>query len=383
MSERQETTLFVASPDGTAMEPLPRSELRRRLDACLLRWTQQIWCPEEGKWKSAREIPRLGSESATTPKAAVAAAPKPVVVKKPSAVQSSVQPRIAVARPISETRVAAKAHPIPTAVASPALKPAVPSSSSSPAPASARAPSAVLVARTPSVVKASSASRAAPSLKAAKGVSSSPSVPRAEGAPRKTWRHRNSLFYGAGCVLILLALAGMNWLGAAAPARRAVADVGLSGKAVVIAHCGFYVQPGALVLDFAQLPDDLSPEKFIDLLTALATRNPTSTLFWSKYDSVALAKDGTVRFRLRGDAWEALAKMRTEVAGRRAPMLVDYLYDATGKAVLDQKEDRMEYLQGQREKALREFLGTFVRLENPARPRAASPSEKAPAPSEP
>lgn len=382
MSERQETTLFVASADGTAMEPLSRSELRRRLEARLLRWTQQVWCPEEGKWKPAREISLLAPPPAApappvpvarpipvaqspTPRAvAPAPVPQPVAVKRPSVVQPAAQPRVSAVRVPSRIQVAVKSQPAPAPTLSPKAAPA-------------RSPTAVPVVRTPSVAKAPSVPRAAASVvRVPSLIATVPSA--APGVIAKAWYQRSPFFYGAGSLLIILALVGMNWLGAAVPARKAVADAGLAGKAVVTAHCGFYVQPGALVLNFERLPEDLSSEKFLDLFTALAVRNPTSTLFFAKYDSVALVKDGMIRCRLRGDAWKALADMKEEVAGRRAMMLINYLYDAAGKPVLDQKEDRMEYLQGQKEKALRDFLGVFIKLEGPSRPAAPSPSSPAP-----
>lgn len=359
MNERQETTLFVASPDGKAMEPLPRSELRRRLQARLLRWTQQIWCAEEEKWKAAREIPRLGPEPAGDAKASASPplAPRVVATKRPSEVQVATTPRDG-APPTPKARVAGKPSVVRT---------------TSPA---ATAPGGTPAVRVPSVV-----AKGAPTSQ----TSAAPSraAPSPELASVEAWHRRNSIFYGAGCLLILLALLGMNWLGAALPARKAVADAGLEGQAVVAAHCNYYVQPGSLILDFVRLPADLSSERFIDLLTALAKRNPTSTLFWAKYDSVAFVKGGTVRYRLRGDAWEALSRMKGEPAGFRAMTIVNYLYDANGKAILDQKEDRMEFLHGQKEKALRDFLGSFIHLETVARPKAASSAEPSDVPSAP
>lgn len=352
MSERQETTLFVASPDGKAMEPLPRGELRRRLHARLLRWTQQVWCAEEEKWKAAREIARLGPEPSADAKRPATPTPTPKVVagKRPSAGQVAL--RAAAAAPVPKVQIAAK-RPVAHAAAAAAVAPV---SGGNPA------------VRVPSVAKGTSAGK-------------STAAPR-ELAGVEAWHRRNSIFYGAGCVLILLALVGMNWLGAAIPARKAVADAGLEGRAVVAAHCNYYVQPGSLVLDFVRLPADLTSEQFIDLLTALARRNPTSTLFWTKYDSVAFVKEGAVRYRLRGDAWEALARMKGEPAGFRAMTIVNYLYDAKGKAALDQKEDRMEFLHGQKVKTLRDFLGSFIQLEAVPRP-AGSPSEPAAAPPDP
>lgn len=367
VSEHQETTFFVASADGTAMEPLPRSELRRRLEARLLRWTQQVWCPDEGKWKPAREVSRLTQTAvpvarpisvaqSQAPRNVVSTPiPRTVAVKQPSA-----QPRVATVLSPSKVQVAAKVQPAPSPLPS-LVKPTVPSS----------------VVRVPSVAKAPTASRVAASgVRASSSIATAP--PAASAVTAKAWYQRNSVLYGAGSLLILLALVGMNWLGAAVPARKAVADVGLGGRAVVTAHCGLYIQPGVLVLNFERLPENLSSEIFFELLTTLAVRNPTSTLFFTKYDSVAFIKEGQVRFRLRGDAWKALADMKAEVPGRRAMTLINYLYDASGKPVLDQKEDRMEYLQGKKEKALRDFLGAFIKLEGPSRPADPPPADPAP-----
>ncbi len=331
MKPSNETTFFVAAPGSTEYEPLQRGELLRRLDAQQLSWSQQIWCPDSQAWKKAREVKQLAPS-----------VPSPQPAPSP-------QPRVAVA--VATPKVAAVKVAAP-AVVKGAARP---------------------VRAKPAVVKAPVAKKA-PAPRAA-AIRAAPVPPFAAHPP---FFRSQAFLYEALTLLLVMGLVAMNHFGANAPVQKAIAESGLEGKAQVSAHCGFYVQPTSLVVNIARLPEDLGSNQFIDLITALAAHRPVSPLFGMGWDSIILQKNGESRFAFQGATWKSLAQMKGESAERRAMLIVDGLYDSKGRPVMNQKEDRMEFMMGEKNKALRDFLGAFIKLTEKKAPSPAATPETAP-----
>ncbi|MDD2711052.1 MAG: hypothetical protein PHV34_23995 [Verrucomicrobiae bacterium] len=59
MTIPRETDLLVAVPQSESYEPVPRSVVIQQLTNRQMRWSQLIWCPNEQRWKPAREFHQL------------------------------------------------------------------------------------------------------------------------------------------------------------------------------------------------------------------------------------------------------------------------------------------------------------------------------------
>ncbi len=295
MSAPAETTLFVASACGTCFEPLPRSEILHRLTAQQFHWSQQVWCPDDQRWKQAREVKRLTKAASSLPN------PR-VIVRPPSIVQTSPRLEQKDVPHLTSREVHGK-----SAIASP--------------------------------------------------------IAFLQLAPILTWLRRSSLYYGIGCLFVIGTLAAMNWFAAEKPVREVLAMTKLDGETKINAHFRFFVQPNILVVQISKLPQRLSGDGFIDLLTDIASKTATIPLLNITYHGVDLVKEGETKFVLRGEAWKELAAMRVESSRYRAMFLINNLYLSGGQVALNQSEDRMEYLYFLKEQTLRNFLGTFLNLE--------------------
>jgi len=171
---------------------------------------------------------------------------------------------------------------------------------------------------------------------------------------------KRQIIYGALTVLCLILIPLLNWLTVDHPLTAAIANSEFKDSVRVHGHYQRFVAPGNIVIRLGDISGEMSGEKFVDMLTQLAIATQAQAITGSPYKSVALARNGIVQFRFRGEAWKELAAERDLAAPQRAMLIVINLYLPNGKPALGEQSDNPRILFEQKEKLFSDFYRCFV-----------------------
>ena len=171
---------------------------------------------------------------------------------------------------------------------------------------------------------------------------------------------REQILYGVLTFLCLASVPFLNWWLVDRPLVSAIANSEFKDSVKVHGHYRLLVRPSGIVIRFGEIPGDVSGEKFVDMLTALAVATQEQAFTGATYTSIELARGGEVQFMFRGEAWKELAVERSLPIPKRAMLLVENLYLPDGKQALREQSDNLRILFEQKEKLFTVFYQTFV-----------------------
>jgi hypothetical protein len=410
--DKAETSLLVATPDRESYEPISRRELRKQLREGSLKESRLIWDRQESAWKPAGACPELAqsdafpalqtpvqNESRPVPQVSVRA-PRPVVSGKAetmlivatqdresyaSVTRKEIQRQMQEGT-ITETRLIwnnrdsawkpareipeltqgeafPTVHAVPSAqtvpsaqVASPAVHPVA----SAPSPRVASV--SVKIARPSDIKKRSSKlDRMNTSRPSDHGQTPNREIkkkPRDKGFDSAVFLPKSGVarqIYKALSVIIILGLGFANYFFVHRPLVVAAQHSPFKETLKVSGHYARYVDPRCMVINFEEIPQNISEEKFIDLLTALAFATQSHRIT----TGVELQVQGEAKYLMSMQAWNSLVQHGDQSSQKRAKNLTYNFYLPNGKPAFNKKpEDLTPY---ETQDLFTKFYRTFVR----------------------
>lgn len=363
---KNETSYFVAEPEGGTYETLPRSEIRKRVKEGSLKESRLVWHKIEQAWKAITAFPDLKKSQRLVPSVAKKALPDPKAVPVAQVKALVPTPRVAVASPKVAVATPKAVVGVPKVVTPKAFvaTPVVAQPSAVPKP---KVEVAFPRAKPKGMSQKAKGRSARASRRAARSESQRMREKIMKSAKVKieniVWmrkRRTTQIIYGCVALGIVLLIWFMNIFGASGALKSAVAHSEFSKTARVSGNFSYLVNFNSLVIHLKELPKGMSGEKLVDLLTVLAVRTQDHPITGSPYYSIRLAKGSDIKYIVRGETWKELANQQALPANRRAMLIVDNLYLPNGRQALDRQSDNIALLYQQKIKLFDTFYETYT-----------------------
>ncbi len=293
---KSETNFLVADPHGGAYRPVSRSEIRKQLRDGALRDSRLIWNPWEETWKPACVFPDLKrTERLSVPAPPLASKHAKKDLTQTKTLRAIVKPSDG----LTDSRI----------------------------------------------------SRLSPSQ--------SRLAVHSLSEKQKT---TSKWYLSLGVVMPLLislgmiSVVGLNWFGAHRPLVLAIEESSFRDLVELRGHYGQYIKPSTLVIEFFKLPQNMSSDQWIELLTMLASTVQKKRTF----RDVQIVSQTNIKYVFKGEIWNALANKNALTVSQRKAFLADHLYFSNGKLALAQPSEDTSILEGQRDWIFSAFYEAFV-----------------------